>query len=60
MWKLRLERDQIMKLAKLVAVSAACGLILGFIDNMTDRNLAALIGVSLILGGLVLAVKAAK
>jgi hypothetical protein len=49
-----------VKLAKLVAVSAACGLILGFIDNMTDRNLAALIGVSLILGGLVLAVKAAK
>lgn len=46
-----------MKLIRLVAISAAAGLIIGFIDNLTDRNLAAILGVGLILGGLILAVK---
>jgi Flp pilus assembly protein TadB len=46
-----------MKLVRLIAISAACGLIIGFIDNLTDRNLAAVLGVSLILGGLVLLAK---
>lgn len=40
---------------KIIAWAAGCGLILGFIDNLTDRNLAAILGVSLILGGLILA-----
>lgn len=46
-----------MKLIRLIVMSAAAGLILGFIDNLTDRNLAAILGVSLILGGLILAAK---
>jgi hypothetical protein len=49
-----------VKLAKLIGISAAIGLILGFIDNLTDRNLAAILGVSLILGGLVLVAKVGK
>lgn len=39
---------------KIVAIAAAVGIILGFIDNLTDRNLAAILGVLLILGGLIL------
>jgi Flp pilus assembly protein TadB len=46
-----------VKLIRLIGISAAVGLILGFIDNLTDRNLAAILGVSLILGGLILIVK---
>lgn len=39
---------------KLIAWAVGGGLIIGFIDNLTDRNLAAILGVSLILGGLIL------
>lgn len=46
-----------MKILRLIVISAAAGLMLGFIDNLTDRNLAALLGTSLLLGGLILAAK---
>lgn len=46
-----------MKLLRFIAISAAIGLIIGFIDNITNRDLAAIIGISLILAGLVVAVK---
>jgi len=39
---------------KVIVWSAGSGLILGFIDNLTDRSLAAILGVSLILGALIL------
>lgn len=39
---------------KVITGAAACGLILGFIDNLTDRDMAAILGVSLLLGGLIL------
>lgn len=49
-----------MKLAKFIGMSAGAGIIVGYIWSMSDRNLAAVLAVAVILAGLVLLAKAGK